>query len=93
MAMILIDKIFMLLTITLPVLFVISSIVSMEDIIVLPRLYTTDEGSSIFNLLGKRFLQYLNGALNLGLCSRILCCGKTLKSQREDTFSVPFCLL
>ena len=40
----------------------------------------------------REFLQYLNGVLNLGLCSRILCYGKTPKSQRVDSFSVPFCL-
>ena len=30
------------------------------------------------------FLHYLNGILNLGLCSWILCYGKTLKLQRVD---------
>ena len=39
------------------------------------------------------FLEYLNGVLNLGLCSRIYCYGKTPKSQREDDFFVPFCLV
>ena len=38
------------------------------------------------------FLHYLNGVLNLGLTSRILCYGKTPKFQREDAFSVHFCL-
>ena len=39
------------------------------------------------------FLHYLNGELNLGVCSRIINDGKIPKSQREDAFSVSFCLL
>ena len=87
MAMILIDKIFMLLKITFYYVYAAWYIVnrsvnvSMEDtvslcfkslfLIVLSRLYRTDEGSSILNYRERDFLQYLNGVLNLGLCSRI----------------------
>ena len=71
----------------MPVLHVVSSFVSMEN--------TVSLWFKVHQLLIYRerdFLQYLNGVLNLGLCSRILY-GKTPKSQMEDAFSVAFCLL
>ena len=61
-------------------------------VVVFPKPYTTDRSSSIFNLSGKRFFTISNGVLNLGLCSQILGYGKLPKSQKEDAFSVPFCL-
>ena len=47
-------------------------------------------GSSIFNLLGKNFLRYLNRERNLALYSQIFRYGKIPNLQREKTLSVPF---